>query len=123
MDITALLTQAVAETVETSATISLSGTDITMVSTPLTPADLKILARKHPNFMLQPSMDGMVDLIIQKVRGSDGVKLFTLEHKGLLMRLPGSTITDIYGQLFAGQLAGEDDEAQETRKGKSKQTI
>lgn len=122
MDITALLNAAVAETSETTATLVLAGTEVVLFASPLTPNDMKIIGRKHPNFMLQPTMEGMVDLVILKARGTDGQKMFTLEHKPLLMRLSSELITGAFGALFGEQLVPEDDEAQDARKGKSKAT-
>ena len=120
VDITALLNAALAETTESEATLILAGTEVKLFSGPLTPNDLKIVGRKHPNFMMNPTMEGMVDLIIQKVRGGDGQKMFTLEHRGLLMRLPSATVTGVFGELFGEQMTPEDDEAQDNRKGKFK---
>lgn len=120
VDITALLNAAIADTVDSESTLVLAGTEVKLVASALTPNDLKIIARKHPNFMLQPSMEGMVDLIINKSRGADGQKVFTLEHRALLMRLPSAAITGVFGDLFGEQMVAEDEEAQDVRKGKSK---
>lgn len=118
VDITALLNAAIAEVAESESTMVLAGTEVKLFATALTPNDLKIIARKHPNFMMQPTMDGMIDLIINKARGADGQKVFTLEHRALLMRLPSAVTTGVFGDLFGEQLTPETEEAQDARKGK-----
>ena len=122
-DISALLKAAVASSGDTK-TIMMLGPDlsvpVTIYATPLTPNDLKIVGKKHPNFMMQPTMEGMVDLIIQKARDVNGERLFTLEHRPDLMRLNSNTITGAFGELFGEQLTRDDDE--DARKGKSKAT-
>jgi hypothetical protein len=119
VDITALLNAAVAETADSESTLVLAGTEVKLFASALTPNDMKIIGRKHPNFMMNPTMEGMVDLIILKARGSDGQKMFTLEHRPLLMRLPSASVTGVFGELFGEQMTPEDDE---TRKGNSKAT-
>lgn len=91
-------------------------------ASPLTPAVMQKLARKHPNFMQSPTTEGMVDLLIDTMRNADEAKALTLEHKALMMRMPLSTITDVFGQLFGQQMVVEDEEAQDVRKGKSEAT-
>lgn len=120
VDITALLKAEIAAQAETSTTISLAGTEVKLFSLPITAADLRRISRNHPNFLLQPSMEGMVDLIVLKAMDENGQPAFTLEHKPMLMRLPSRVITSIYGELFGEQLAAEGEEEQDSRKGKSK---
>ena len=123
VDITALLKAAVASTDDTKAVMNFpGGVSVNVYASPLTPNDLKIVGRKHPNFMLQPTMEGMVDLLVQKAKGDDGAKLFTLEHKPDLMRLSSTVITGLFGDLFGEQMTFDDEEGQEARKGKSKAT-
>jgi hypothetical protein len=123
MDISALLKAAVASSGDTKTTMML-GPDlsvaVTIYASPLTPNDLKFIARRHPNFMMQPSMEGMVDLIIQKARDDSGQKVFNLENKPDLMRLNSNIITGAFGELFGEQLSSDEDEG--ARKGKSKAT-
>lgn len=63
--------------------------------------DVDRLQRKHPNFLNNPTVAGMIDLIILKAEDKDGEKLFTLEDKPFLMREPVSLISGIAGQMFA----------------------
>ena len=122
MDITALLKTAVASTDDTKTVMVLGGTPVTLHASPLTANDLKIIGRKHPDFMLRPNVEGMVDLLILKAKDDNGEKVFTLEHKPLLMRLSTNITTGAFGDLFGEQLVSEDDDAQDARKGKSKAT-
>lgn len=121
-DISALLKAALQSVEKTKATVNLGGTLVNMYAAPLTSNDLKILSRKHPNFMMQPTMEGMVDLIIAKVSGDDEQRMFTLEHKPDLMRLNTNIISGIFGDLFGEQMVAEGEEEQDVRKGKSKAT-
>ena len=120
VDITALLKAAVAASDDTKSVMNLAGTLVNLYASPLTPNDMKNIGRKHPNFMMQPTMEGMVDLVILKAKGDDGAKVFTLEHKPDLMRLSSNIITGVFGELFGEQLTSDEDE--EARKGKSKAT-
>jgi hypothetical protein len=67
----------------------------------LTCADVDKLQRKHKDFLSNPSVASMVDLIIMKAEDKDGEKLFTLEDKPFLMREPVTVISNIAGQMFA----------------------
>ena len=120
VDVNAWLKNAIAATDDTEATLTAPNGEVLKVwASPLTPNDLKFISRKHPNFMLQPSMEGMVDLIIAKAKDENGQKAFTLEHNASLMRLSSNIVTGAFGDLFGEQMTTEDDEAQDARKGKS----
>jgi len=67
----------------------------------LTCADVDKLQRKHKDFMSNPTVAAMVDLLIMKAENKDGEKLFTLEDKPFLMREPVTLISNISGQMFA----------------------
>lgn len=67
----------------------------------LTCADVDKLQRKHKDFLSNPSVAAMVDLIIMKAEDKEGEKLFTLEDKPFLMREPVTVISAIAGQMFA----------------------
>jgi len=62
--------------------------------------DIDRLQRKHPNFLNNPTIAGMIDLIILKAEDKEGEKLFTLEDKPFLMREPVTLISTIAGQMF-----------------------
>ena len=63
--------------------------------------DIDKLQRKHPNFLNNPTVAGMIDLIILKAEDKDGEKLFTLEDKPFLMREPVTLISTVAGQMFS----------------------
>lgn len=123
-DILALLKAELAAVEQTAATVVLAGTSIVMFAKPLTANDLKFVSKKHPDFMLRPNMEGMIDLMIMKCRGADEEPVFTLEHKPYLMRMGTNKVTEAFGSLFGEQMTdlGEDEEGKEARRGKSKAT-
>lgn len=62
--------------------------------------DLDRLQRKHPGFVNNVTIGGMVDVIIMKAEDKDGNKLFTLEDKPTLMREPVEVVTRIAGEMM-----------------------
>jgi hypothetical protein len=62
--------------------------------------DLDRLQRKHPGFINNVTIAGMVDMIIMKAQDRDGNMLFTLEDKPTLMREPVEVITRIAGEMM-----------------------
>lgn len=62
--------------------------------------DVDKLQRKHPNFMSNPTVASMVDLIIMKAEGKDGKKLFDLEDKIFLMAEPVTVVSQVAGEMF-----------------------
>lgn len=66
----------------------------------LTCSDLDKLQRKHKDFLTNPTISGMVDMIILKAEDKDGEKLFTLEDKPFLMREELGTVSRIAGEMF-----------------------
>lgn len=62
--------------------------------------DLDRLQRKHPGFINNVTIAGMVDMIIMKAQDRDGNMLFTLEDKPTLMREPVEVITKIAGEMM-----------------------
>ena len=67
----------------------------------LTCADLDKLQRKHKDFLTNPTINGMVDMIILKAEDREGQKLFTLEDKPFLMREELNTVSRIAGEMFS----------------------
>ena len=67
----------------------------------LTCSDVDRLQRKHKDFMSNPSVAAMVDLLIMKAENKNGDKLFNLEDKPFLMREPVVLISTIAGQMFS----------------------
>ena len=62
--------------------------------------DIEKIQRKHKNFLSEPSMSSMVEMIILKSEGEDGDKLFTLEDKVTLLGEPVSVIAKVFGAIF-----------------------
>ena len=62
--------------------------------------DLDRLQRKHPNFINNVTIAGMVDMIIMKAQDREGNVIFTLEDKPTLMREPVEVITRIAGEMM-----------------------
>ena len=76
------------------------GVPLTVYVGMLTCADVDRLQRKHPNFMSNPTVAAMVDLIIMKAEDKDGEKLFTLEDKPILMRESVTIVSKVAGEMF-----------------------
>jgi len=76
-------------------------TPLVVYTSALTCADVDKLQRKHKDFMGNPTIAAMVDLLIMKAEDKDGEKLFTLEDKPFLMREPVILISTIAGQMFS----------------------
>ena len=124
-DVMAFLKGAIAATDDTSATmIAPGGGELKLVARPLTPQDVKMIAKDHPNFIMAPTPEAMVSLIILKARLTNGEKAFTLEHKRPLMDQQMSMITKAFGDLFGEQMEELqlDEDSLDARKGKSKAT-
>ncbi len=96
----------------------LGGTTVTLTATPLTPKDMTAIRRQHPDFQMNPSLAGMVDLILMKARDESGEKAFDLTDKPFLLRVSASKIGEIFGGLFGAQFEAEDEQGFEERKKK-----
>ena len=123
MDMMALLraqVEAEAEIFATS-TIVLGGVEITLTSTALTGQDMTFARKKQADFMSNPSMETMVDLLIRKAKlASGGGAAFDLTHKPMLLRLKTSLVSGVFSDLFGDQLVTDDPEEEaDARKGKS----
>ena len=96
----------------------LGGGNITLTATPITPRDMTVIRRQHPDFQVNPSLAGMVDLIIVKANDETGEKAFDLTDKPLLLRVSATKIGEIFGGLFGSQFESEDEQGFEERKKK-----
>lgn len=94
----------------------LGGSPITLTATPITPRDMTTIRRQHPDFQVNPSLAGMVDLIILKALDEVGEKAFDLTDKPILLRVSATKIGEIFGALFGAQFEPEDEEGFEGRK-------
>jgi len=66
----------------------------------LTCGDVDKIQRKHKDFINNPTIAAMVDMILLKAEGKDGEKLFTLEDRMFLMTERLDVISEIAGQMF-----------------------
>lgn len=122
MDMMALLKAQVEADSDALATskVTIGGAEVTLMASALTGQDMAFARRKQADFMSNPSLETMVDLIIRKAKLPDGNSAFTLEHKPMLTRLKVSLVSGIFSDLFGDSLSFDqtEDEA-EARKGKS----
>lgn len=80
-------------------------TPLRLYFTQVSARDIEKVQRKHPNFLSDPSMSSMVEMIILKSEGEDGEKLFTLEDKATLLGEPVNTIAKVFGAVFNTETA------------------
>jgi hypothetical protein len=73
-----------------------------LYSVDVTARDLDKIQRKHPGFLNNVTMAGMVEVIIEKCELDNGEKAFTLEDKAILMGEPLSVITKVFTAVFTG---------------------
>ncbi len=77
---------------------------------PITGGEYNKIQKKHKNFADEPTMDGVVDLIIMKACDADGNRLFTLEDRVHLMGEDLEVLSDIVSKMFSGVETIEDAE-------------
>ena len=77
---------------------------------PLTALELNKIQRKHPGFLNNSSLEGMVDLIILKAADGEGKKHFTLEDKPTLMREEVHVISRVAAEMLSGADSVEEHE-------------
>jgi hypothetical protein len=96
----------------------LGGQPVTLTATPLTTKDMTALRRQYPDFQVNPSLAGMLDLIMMKARDEAGEKAFDLADKPFLLRVSATKVGEIFGALFGSQFEPEDEQGFEERKKK-----
>lgn len=103
--------------VETEWQGKLGGTEVRLLSKPLTPNDFEYVSRrtKNPNFMNSPTTEGMVELIIRKAKSEDGEAAFSIGDKTVMMHWRADLIGEIFQGLFADSLVAETEEDFEDR--------
>ncbi len=62
--------------------------------------DMEQIQRKHKDFINNPTMSAMIDLIIRKCESDAGEKAFTLEDKPILMGEPINLIAKVFGAVL-----------------------
>lgn len=79
-----------------------------LFSTPLLAGEFNRLQKKHPDFLNNMSMEGLVDLILMKAQDADGEKCFDFDDKPVLMRQPVSIVSNVAAALM-GEMASIED--------------
>jgi len=74
---------------------------------PFLAIEMDKVQRKHPNFLQNMTMAGMVEIIVMKAEDKDGNKLFGLEDKPTLMREPLTLITRVAGAFMSSDTVEE----------------
>lgn len=77
------------------------GENFVIYTRELTCADVDKIQRKHKDFINNPTIAAMVDMIIQKAEDKEGDKMFTLEDKHFLMGERIDVISTIAGEMFS----------------------
>lgn len=74
---------------------------------PVTARDIDRVQRKHGEFLSNPTIASMVELIIIKSEDAEGEKLFTIEDKAILMNEPLTLIAELFGKIFSADSVEE----------------
>lgn len=101
------------------------GTPVTIYAKPLCPADHDAIAKQgYRDFFMNPTMGGMVAMIMRKAQDENGNRIFPKPnvHGPLLHRVGQTKIAEIFTALFGADIEAEDDEAFEARVGNSAPT-
>jgi hypothetical protein len=80
---------------------------LTIYFTNVSARDIEKVRSKHNDFLTNPSLTAMVDIIILKSENADGEKMFTLEDKVHLMGEPIDIIAEVFGSVFSSNSAEE----------------
>lgn len=80
---------------------------LTVYYGPFLAIEMDKVQRKHPNFLQNISLAGMVEIIVMKAEDKDGNKLFGLDDKPVLMREPMTLITRVAGAMMATETVEE----------------
>jgi len=62
--------------------------------------DMEQIQRKHKDFINNPTMSAMIDMIIRKCESDAGESVFTLEDKPILMGEPINLIARVFGSIL-----------------------
>lgn len=63
--------------------------------------EIEKVRAKYKDFLNNPSMAAMVEIIIMKAETDAGEKMFTLEDKPILMGEPVDVIANVFGAVFS----------------------
>ena len=79
-----------------------------LFATPLNAGEFSRLQKKHPNFLNNMTVEGLIDMLIMKAMDSDGNKAFDVGDKPILMRQPVGLVSNVAGALM-GDVASVDE--------------
>ena len=71
-----------------------------LFATPLNAGEFSRLQKKHPNFLNDMTVEGLIDMLIMKAMDSEDNKAFDVGDKPILMRQPVGLISNVAGQLM-----------------------
>ena len=76
------------------------GKPLTLFLTDVAARDMSKIQKKHKDFINNPTMDAMVDMIILKAMTKEGEKAFDVGDKFILMGEPLNVIAKVFGAIF-----------------------
>ena len=85
-------------------------TPLILYASAITAGDINKLQRKHKNFLNDMTVDGMVDLIIEKAELEDGKKAFSVSDKPFLMSEKVNVIAEVSAKMFGETVSVEEQE-------------
>lgn len=80
------------------------GEPLVLYATPLLAGEFSRLQKKHKDFINNPSVDGLVDLIIMKAQDNQGEKVFDIGDRPILLRQPIGIVTTVATSLMGNLL-------------------
>ena len=76
------------------------GKPLTLFFTDVAARDMCKIQKTHKDFINNPTMDAMVDMIILKAMTKEGEKAFDVGDKFILMGEPLNVIAKVFGAIF-----------------------
>lgn len=67
---------------------------------PVSARDMEVIQRKHKDFINNPTMSAMVEMIIRKCEDNEGDTVFSLEDKPILMGETINVIAKVFGAVL-----------------------
>lgn len=77
------------------------GAPLQIYYTDVSAREIEKVRTKYKDFLNNPSMAAMVEIIIMKAETDAGEKMFTLEDKPVLMGEPVDVIATVFGAVFS----------------------
>lgn len=99
---------------------TLGGTTVTMYAKPMCPADFEYVAKRgYRDFLANPTMGGMIEMIVRKAEHEDGKKMFPSPNKTvpLLSKIGNTKVASIFTELFSEDMVSETSDEFEERVG------